>query len=133
MAQDKKAAKFFCENCGAEVPQAAKMCRHCGRFFSSVRCPQCGTTGNPDKFSKGCPTCGYAFGTPNTEKGKQIKEKKASLRSRWLLGKSIKERNEMVNGISGTSRGDESLPWWMYIAAIFCLGIMILLFTRFFL
>ncbi|MDY2923913.1 MAG: zinc ribbon domain-containing protein [Treponema sp.] len=26
-------AKFFCENCGAEVPQNAKFCRNCGRFL----------------------------------------------------------------------------------------------------
>jgi len=58
----KQSAKFFCENCGAEVPQNAKVCRHCGKFFSSVRCPVCGTTGSPSKFAKGCPNCGYAVG-----------------------------------------------------------------------
>ena len=53
-------AKFFCENCGAEVPQNAKFCRNCGRFFASVRCPSCGFIGIADSFSKGCPSCGYA-------------------------------------------------------------------------
>ena len=71
-----KSAKFFCENCGAEVPQNARVCRHCGRFFSSVRCPQCGTTGGPNKFTNGCPTCGYAF---NSEKSKAEKDAKADV------------------------------------------------------
>ena len=53
-------AKFFCENCGAEVQQNAKFCRNCGRFFASVRCPSCGFIGIADSFSKGCPSCGYA-------------------------------------------------------------------------
>lgn len=65
-------AKFFCESCGAEVPANSKFCRHCGRFFSSVRCPVCGLTGSNEKFKNGCPSCGYAIPGKN---GKAYKEK----------------------------------------------------------
>ena len=45
----KKQAKFFCENCGEEVAQNARFCNKCGRFFSAVRCPQCGKVGSSPK------------------------------------------------------------------------------------
>lgn len=56
----KKKAKFFCEHCGYEVPSKAKVCNHCGRFFSNVRCPKCGREGASNEFIHGCPDCGYA-------------------------------------------------------------------------
>lgn len=62
MASGSRQAKFFCEHCGEEVPQSARFCRKCGRFFASVRCPACGFTGKQEQFSKGCPKCGYAVG-----------------------------------------------------------------------
>ena len=40
--KNNKKAKFFCENCGSEVPENAKFCKNCGKFFSAVRCPKCG-------------------------------------------------------------------------------------------
>ena len=55
-----KEAKFFCESCGSEVPRNSKTCPMCGKFFASVRCPQCGRIGSNDDFKNGCPTCGYA-------------------------------------------------------------------------
>ena len=39
--EKQKKAKYFCENCGSEVPAKAKFCPKCGKFFSSVRCPEC--------------------------------------------------------------------------------------------
>ena len=77
-------AKFFCENCGAEVPQNAKFCRNCGRFFASVRCPSCGFIGIADSFSKGCPSCGYADSehrkiNPPSFSNKKVKSGDASL------------------------------------------------------
>ena len=56
-----KEAKFFCESCGSEVPRNSKTCPVCGKFFASVRCPQCGRIGDNDDFKNGCPTCGYAI------------------------------------------------------------------------
>jgi ssDNA-binding Zn-finger/Zn-ribbon topoisomerase 1 len=55
-----KKPRFFCDNCGAEVPMSAKSCPQCGRFFASVRCPKCGFTGNDEDFARGCPACGYS-------------------------------------------------------------------------
>ena len=51
-----KQPKFFCENCNAEVRRDAVICPHCGRFFSSVRCPSCGFTGTHKEFKDGCPS-----------------------------------------------------------------------------
>lgn len=58
-------ARFFCEHCGNEVRPTAAACPHCGRFFADVRCPRCSSTGTPQEFRLGCPSCGYAgFGLP---------------------------------------------------------------------
>ena len=62
MKDKSKQAKFFCESCGAEVKASAKFCDNCGKFFASVRCPNCGKTGSTREFEKGCPDCGYAVG-----------------------------------------------------------------------
>jgi uncharacterized membrane protein YvbJ len=56
-------ARFFCENCGAEVSAGAASCPHCHRVFSSVRCPKCGFMGEAADFRSGCPTCGYLQAT----------------------------------------------------------------------
>ncbi|MCL2478847.1 MAG: zinc ribbon domain-containing protein [Treponema sp.] len=55
-----KKPRFFCDNCGAEVPIKAKNCPECGRFFSSVRCPVCGFSAEEARFMSGCPRCGYS-------------------------------------------------------------------------
>jgi predicted RNA-binding Zn-ribbon protein involved in translation (DUF1610 family) len=60
MGKERGRARFFCENCGAEVPRDAKNCPKCGRFFASVRCPSCGFTGEEALFRGGCPVCGYS-------------------------------------------------------------------------
>jgi len=54
-----KPSRFYCENCGGQVRANAKVCPHCGRFFSDVRCPSCGFTGDSKLFVFGCPSCGY--------------------------------------------------------------------------
>ena len=48
-----KQPKFFCENCNAEVRRDAVICPHCGRFFSTVRCPSCGFTPDEQENEKG--------------------------------------------------------------------------------
>ena len=60
------APKFFCENCGTEVPMDEKKCPQCGRYFASVRCPACGFIGDDDMFKGGCPICGYSSAANNT-------------------------------------------------------------------
>ncbi len=111
-------AKFFCENCGAEVPQNAKVCRHCGRFFSSVRCPICGVTGPSSKFSSGCPSCGYAVNNGNKVAAPVKDDKMASRKSRRQLQDEIDKHN-------GKRREDGSLPAWTFATmAVITLGII---------
>jgi uncharacterized membrane protein YvbJ len=86
-----KRPKFFCESCGREVRQSAKFCPHCGKFFSSVKCPSCGLAGDQARFSKGCPVCGYAFTGKNDPK----------------IGKD-----------RSRDSGGDPLPAWMYVAAL---------------
>lgn len=50
---------FFCENCGTRVDSRADKCPGCGRIFQAVKCPRCSTTGSPEDFRSGCPSCGY--------------------------------------------------------------------------
>lgn len=52
--------KFFCDNCGTKVKKDALRCPKCGRYFRSVKCPECGFSGSPGLFNDGCPSCGYA-------------------------------------------------------------------------
>jgi predicted RNA-binding Zn-ribbon protein involved in translation (DUF1610 family) len=51
---------YTCEHCGAEVGRNDKICRACGHFFTSVKCPRCGYSGAVKDFDSGCPVCGYA-------------------------------------------------------------------------
>jgi predicted RNA-binding Zn-ribbon protein involved in translation (DUF1610 family) len=70
-----KKPRFFCDNCGNEVGQNEKACRHCGRFFASVRCPGCGFIGDETAFKNGCPSCGYSA-PPKSEKPIEKKSEK---------------------------------------------------------
>lgn len=111
----KQSAKFFCENCGAEVPQNARVCKHCGKFFSSVRCPVCGTTGSPGKFANGCPNCGYAIVQGQKIDAPAQKEAKATRRSKKVLLNAIDSRNP--RGSRRRSRAaDGALPAWSFLA-----------------
>ncbi len=51
--------RFYCENCGREVPFNAEVCPYCGKVFDAVKCPICGYEGSPEEFTSGCPKCGY--------------------------------------------------------------------------
>ena len=56
--------KFFCDNCGEMVKKDAARCSGCGRYFRSVKCPECGFAGQAVLFGDGCPSCGYAAENP---------------------------------------------------------------------
>lgn len=105
--KNKQKAKFFCENCGSEVPENAKMCKVCGKFFISVRCPKCGATGSHNDFSKGCPKCGYAVNkySPSNENNFFNGNKFFDLKSFF----SRHNTNRFYTG------SDSSLPIWVYV------------------
>lgn len=121
----KKQAKFFCENCGAEVAQNARFCKKCGRFFSSVRCPVCGKTGSSNAFVNGCPSCGYAgkdkggiasFST--IEQARNASEKKGHF--------FFHKKHPSQSAPGAKAHGDGSLPAWIYAVTLCALlGIVV--------
>ena len=131
MKKKEQHAKFFCENCGAEVPENAKVCRHCGRFFSSVRCPQCGTSGPSSMFDKGCPNCGYAMSSSGSisysaSDGANVRRHLSSSEKHRL--KDAFRNYNIRNGQS--SQGDGALPVWVYIVTICVLaGILVAVYS----
>ncbi len=123
-----KEAKFFCESCGSEVPRNSKTCPNCGKFFASVRCPQCGRIGSNEEFAKGCPTCGYAvnpddgFGRRGGYAGAMFGnsgKNKDSYGVRGLLGLSKKSGNKKSGYV------ESSLPWWVYIVSLLILAALV--------
>ena len=125
-----KEAKFFCESCGSEVPRNSKTCPTCGKFFASVRCPQCGRIGSNDDFKNGCPTCGYAVnpddgfghGSSGGFMGASAgRGKNGRYGSRNLLGLG---RNKSVAASGGYV--ESSLPWWVYLVSIVILVVLVI-------
>ena len=123
-----KEAKFFCESCGSEVPRNSKTCPTCGKFFASVRCPQCGRIGSNEDFKNGCPTCGYAvnpddgFGHGSSaglfaSSGRRTSKGKYGSRS--LLGLGRKSSSEQSGYV------ESSLPWWIYMISIMILAALV--------
>jgi predicted RNA-binding Zn-ribbon protein involved in translation (DUF1610 family) len=103
-----KPAKFFCENCGAEVPQNAKFCKKCGRFFTSVKCPRCSYTGPVSAFIDGCPNCGYAE-----------REKNSMLHHISFFSASYFKKRKK-------SEPDNTLPVWIYIITAGILAVVLI-------
>ena len=120
---NKQTAKFFCENCGAEVPQNARVCKHCGKFFSSVRCPVCGTTGTAAKFTNGCPNCGYAVGQGQKIDAPVQKEGRASRKSKKALLNAIDSRNPKFRR---KRNADGTLPVWSFFIMLLILIIAVI-------
>ena len=102
----KKTPKFFCDNCSTEVHINAKNCPGCGRFFSSVRCPACGFSGEEDRFRNGCPKCGYS-----------------------ALPEDSRVRNK--GQPKAAKSAPDPLPFWIYIlaSAVFAAVLAALAFT----
>ena len=120
-----KEAKFFCESCGSEVPRNSKTCPTCGKFFASVRCPQCGRIGTNEDFKNGCPTCGYAVnpddgfgrGSGSGLFGAGNGKNAGRYGSRNLLG-----LNKKNSGRKSSGYVESSLPWWVYLVSILILA-----------
>lgn len=101
MKNPTKKAKFYCENCGHEVPENAKVCRHCGKFFISIRCPKCGKVGDANTFKNGCPNCGYNM-KDNSALKEILKASNSAPKSKELSDEQLRE---------------SSLPIWVYVVA----------------
>ena len=128
MKKKSKEAKFFCESCGSEVPRNSKVCPTCGKFFASVRCPQCGATGTNDDFRDGCPRCGYAINPDNLNSGhsgaknfsgsdNNKKNKKSKQEIDWSIFHSKK---------SSAGYAESGLPIWVYVSSVFVLIILVI-------
>lgn len=125
-----KEAKFFCESCGSEVPRNSKVCPTCGKFFASVRCPQCGRIGTNDDFKNGCPTCGYAV-NPDDGFGRVASSgfmgkgagrgRNGRYGSRSLLGLGRNKTSAASGGYV-----ESSLPWWVYLVSIVILVVLVI-------
>lgn len=111
-------AKFFCENCGSEVPRKSRFCPVCGKFFASVRCPKCGHTGASEDFRKGCPECGYAVNS-----NVSLAQNKDS---DDLFENHNESKNKIIQNKSNKSGQEGSLPVWIYITSILVLIILII-------
>ena len=124
-----KEAKFFCESCGSEVPRNSKTCPTCGKFFASVRCPQCGRIGTNEDFKNGCPTCGYAVnpddgfghGSGSGLFGSGNGKNAGRYGSRNLLG-----LNQKNSGRKSSGYVESSLPWWVYLVSILILVALVI-------
>lgn len=122
MKKDKsKQAKFFCESCGKEVKQNAKVCSYCGKFFSSVRCPKCGNTGNTSEFESGCPKCGYAVHkniAGNIKNASSMNYANVMNKNHFYVHKKNYKKN---------SASSDSLPIWMYVVCIITIILLVIL------
>jgi hypothetical protein len=120
----KARAKYFCENCQAEVAPNARFCPKCGKFFAAVRCPKCGHTGDVKDFIHGCTVCGYAM--PKSELyGRAspitLPQEKSSRKSR----NKFKDAVNKANGISSSASGD--YPAWLLLPSLIVLVIAVIL------
>jgi len=111
-----KRPKFFCENCNAEVRRDAMICPHCGRFFASVRCPSCGYTGTHKEFKNGCPDCGYAFDSGESQMPNNGAHTKKAAKRKTFRRRSPTKR---------IHTDADPLPLWIYglvflLAAMLC-------------
>ncbi|RKX80040.1 MAG: hypothetical protein DRP87_00965 [Spirochaetes bacterium] len=103
--------RFFCDNCGKEVPFKAEKCPACGKYFELTRCPECGFSGKQDLFFSGCPACGY-LGVPSYHLQKRKEESKSHLSAPVEIQKE----------------STKSLPLWFYLFSILILSGAIILF-----
>ena len=124
--KSKQQAKFFCENCGAEVPADARVCKNCGRFFYSVRCPTCRATRSASSFAKGCPVCGYAMDSGTFNISAYSEEEKEEVHRRLSGAEQKKIKSAFASYERKRARGAGSaLPLWVYaVTFVVLLGVI---------
>ncbi len=111
--------RFFCEHCKQEVSARDKVCPHCGRFFSEVRCPRCGFTGEGKLFYDGCPNCGYLS---SKSKGTPI----AGSPGLEFIDLSAVEEKEMIGSSSETRDPTSKSPsLWTFLIITITLALIL--------
>lgn len=130
--RSKKEAKFFCENCGSEVTRNSKSCPKCGKFFASVRCPQCGRIGSNEEFINGCPSCGYAV-NPDTLDSANRNNRNIFISSDLKNSRGGRFSGYADRFIFGQKKtehdrgyADSSLPIWVYAVSIAILAALVI-------
>jgi predicted RNA-binding Zn-ribbon protein involved in translation (DUF1610 family) len=99
--------KFYCENCGAQVPLNVERCPACRKIFFSVMCPLCKYEALPKEFRFGCPSCGYMSRRMKVKiKEKELSEKEKKKRRL----SSFKKKRKRIQ-----------LPLWSYKLAVVAL------------
>ncbi|HBB43391.1 MAG TPA: hypothetical protein DEO40_02280 [Treponema sp.] len=129
---EKKKAKYFCENCGAEVAAKARFCPHCGKFFSAVRCPHCGHTGSVSEFKTGCPVCHYAV-TESELRGEAPAHGTSDGLKHKLTGRKKRAINKAFssyNSRSAAITGDTPV-WLLVLSIVLLIGICAVFFIFF--
>lgn len=130
MGHSEKKPKYFCENCGEEVNARARFCPHCGKFFSSVRCPNCGHTGSVESFKKGCPSCHYAISEEEL-RGETVPQEKKTKTS-ISLPKRNRSFRHFASSTGSTAFISGDTPVWLMVTSIIVLiGLVITSFYLF--
>ncbi len=106
------------------MPQSARFCGKCGRFFSSVRCPVCGKTGSSNMFANGCPSCGYGGkdqpGVAGMSAAAAQMKMAADKKGHFYVHKKHSSAKKI-----GRPRGDGSLPVWIYAVTFAALAVIL--------
>lgn len=126
-SNNSKEAKFFCESCGSEVPRNSRVCPTCGKFFASVRCPQCGKTGTNDDFKKGCPSCGYAVNPDLANSSAVFQPGLSNINYKHLNSVSGFRNAFYSKKKKKTGYVESGLPIWIYISTVVVLIILVAL------
>ena len=115
--------RFYCENCGNDVPFNAEVCPSCGKVFSAVKCPVCLFEGKPGVFLQGCPECGYM--SPQIEGlSSQSGGHSDAARHSDAASGNKKDRRARRKPNRGKSR---LLPRWVYSGGIMLLLVILLI------
>ncbi|MDR0707569.1 MAG: zinc ribbon domain-containing protein [Treponema sp.] len=130
----KKQIHFFCDKCGFEVPQDAKVCPDCGCSFSSVKCPACGFIDQVAAFQDGCPVCGYSVGQSENAQTKTAQSapiratQSAQVFETVTSGRETSASADISRIIGRVRRSIQhtELPLWIYIITSIALVVSML-------
>jgi hypothetical protein len=121
--------RFFCEQCGTEVPRNTERCPACGRYFTAIQCPQCGFQGSESDFASGCPTCGYmrssGQGPAAAQGGGRSRRRGGGARSRRGAAARRKARAGAGTGVDGGGGPPPAVYKIMGLVLLALLGVLV--------